>query len=135
MQEPTPKGPSTRTQAGVLLFLACSLLSTARIVLDAPSPRHADNDIAIRSDERFAALKSRLPAYGVVGYLGESGDSATPDYYLTQYALAPLIVDPSPDHALVIANFPNAPTQIPPGMQVAQDFGHGVLLLTRKDSQ
>lgn len=134
MQAPAPKTPFSRADAAIILFILCSLLSTARLLLNTPNPRHRVDDISRRSDQRFASLKARLPDYGVIGYLGETGDSATPDYYLAQYALAPLVVDHSPDHPIVIGNFPSSqPADIPPNLRLVQDFGNGVLLLARKD--
>src|SRR5215467_8263481 len=85
---PAPNQQATaKTKAAILLFILCCLLSTGPLAFEAPSPGWRD-DISRRSDQRFAALKANLPASGVVGYIGETGDSATPDYYLTQYALA-----------------------------------------------
>lgn len=127
----------TRTTAAVVILIFCSLLSSARMIFKTPWPGHAQADsIAARSDQRFALLKPRLPATGVVGYIGAAGDSATPDYYLTQYALAPLVVDNSADQAIVIGNFPlsQAP-RIPQNLQLIADFGNGVLLLAGKESK
>jgi len=107
------------------------------MLFNTPRPGHFEQDsIASRSDQRFAVLKTRLPAEGVVGYVGESSDSATPDYYLTQYALAPLIVDNSTDHAIVIGNFPSSQaSRIPRNLQLVDDLGNGVLLLANKDAK
>jgi hypothetical protein len=130
-----PDGPSVRTRACIVLFVLCCLLSTIRVARDAPYPRHTSVDVSIRSDQRFSALKARLPAHGVIGYIGEMGASATPDYYLTQYALAPLVVDASPHHAIVIGNFPSSqPSHIPQDLQVVADFGNGVMLFANKDA-
>ncbi|HWJ48488.1 MAG TPA: hypothetical protein VNS62_12595, partial [Candidatus Udaeobacter sp.] len=94
---------SPRAKAAILLFTLCCLLSTIRILRQAPNPAHVSpDDISKQSDQRFAAVKTRLPATGVIGYIGESGNSSTPDYYLTQYSLAPLVVDRSTNHAIVI---------------------------------
>src|SRR5579864_7379641 len=95
-----------------LAFMLCCLLSTARIVSDAPRlnrPPDSAQRVARRSDRRFAALKASLPERGVIGYVGEPGAAALGDYYLTQYALAPLVVDRSLNHALVVGNFPSSP--------------------------
>jgi len=134
---PDPDSHSTSTSAGILLFAFCCLLSTGRLLVQSPNPtRVSADDIAQRSDQRFAALKSRLPASGVIGYIGGPGDSATPDYYLTQYALAPLVVDHSPDHAMVIGNFPSSPpSQIPAHLRLVEDFGEGVFLYAAKDGK
>lgn len=127
---------AAKTKAAILVFILCCLLSTTRLVFDAPTPRHIQpDDISTRSDRRFTELKAHLPANGVVGYIGEAGDSATPDYYLTQYALAPLVVDLSPNHATVVGNFPSSPpAQIPQNLRLVKDFGNGVMLLSSKEA-
>ena len=119
-----------------LVFILCSLLSTARIVWDAlrlNRPPDSAQRVARRSDQRFAALKASLPERGVIGYVGEPGAAAVGDYYLTQYALAPLVVDHSVNHALVVGNFPPSPgvpaASPSDNLQLVHDFGDGVLLL------
>lgn len=133
-----PKGAFSRNQLVVLvIFILCCLLSTARILRQAPKPgRLQPDDIAQRSDQRFAAIKQMLPRDGVVGYVGEPGNSSLPDYYLAQYALAPLVVDRSLQHELVIGNFPGR--QVPvslPGLRKIRDFGNGVALLANEDAR
>jgi hypothetical protein len=117
------------------VFIFCCLLSTVRVLRDAPSPgRRQTNDLANGSDQRFAALKAALPPQGIVGYIGEPGDPA--DYYLAQYALAPLIVDHSPNHPLVVGNFPlSRPANLSDHLHMVKDFGNGVLLFANKDTQ
>ena len=128
---------SPRLVLASFLFVLCCLLSTGRMIFQAPSPRHLrSDDISNRSDKRFAALRARLPASGVIGYVGSTGDSATPDYYLTQYALAPLVVDLSPNHSLVVGNFPSLPAAgIPNNLRLVEDFGNGVMLFAAKDAE
>jgi len=127
-----------------LVFIVGCILSTARIVWDAPRPNDPPDSalgVGRRSDQRFAALKASLPERGVIGYLGEPGAAALGDYYLAQYALAPVVIDHSPNHALVVGNFPSSPggspAASPPGppsenLQVVKDFGDGVLLFANK---
>jgi hypothetical protein len=130
---PTFNQLQTRTTTSIVTFLACCLLSSAGLVYDAPNPRHPPGDIARRSDLRFAALKSALPVTGVVGYIGEPGTPALADYYLAQYALAPLVLDQSPSHRLVVGNYPNqSPPPAAPGLSGARDFGNGVFLFSNK---
>jgi hypothetical protein len=121
-----------RLVIALTLFVLCCLLSTARIVFDAPTPARiaaSSAEIEDRSDRRFAALKATLPRRGVVGYVGKPGTLAIADYYLAQYALAPLVVDNSPNHALVIGNFPASGAVTPPEpLHLLKDFGDGVLL-------
>jgi hypothetical protein len=134
---PSTESASPRAKCAILFFTICCLLSTIRILREAPNPAHlSQDDISKRSDQRFAAVKMRLPASGVVGYIGESGDSSSPNYYLTQYALAPIVVDRSTHHAIVIGNFPlSPPSDLPPSLRLVEDFGGGVLLLAGKDAR
>jgi hypothetical protein len=126
----------TRTNVGILIFVFCCLLSSARLVHDAPNLLHLNQDnISPRSDQRFAQLKAQLPERGVIGYIGEAGNSGTADYYLTQYALAPLVIDHSANHALVIGSFPDSRAEVPSNLQLVRDFGNGVLLFAAKDVQ
>jgi hypothetical protein len=128
---------SPRMKCAILFFTICCLLSTIRILREAPNPAHiTPDDVSKQSDQRFAIVKSRLPASGVIGYIGESGNSFTPDYYLTQYALAPLVVDHSTYHAIVIGNFPlSPPSDLPPNLRLVEDFGSGVLLFAGEDAK
>ena len=136
-QPPSTESASPRAECAILFFTLCCLLSTIRILREAPNPAHlTPDDISKQSDRRFAAVKTRLPATGVIGYIGESGNSSTPDYYLTQYALAPLVVDRSTHHAIVIGNFPlSPPSNLPPNLRLVEDFGSGVLLLAGEDAR
>jgi hypothetical protein len=122
-----------------LVFILCCLLSTVRVVIDAPNPtRLPADDVAKRSDQRFAALRAALPPRGVIGYVGASGNVGVRDYYLTQYALVPVVVDHSLNHPLVIANFPDSPqpASVPSDhLQIVWDFGDGVLLLANRDAK
>jgi len=128
---------SPRMKCAILFFTICCLLSTIRILREAPNPAHiTPDDVSKKSDQRFAVVKSRLPANGVIGYIGEGGNSSTPDYYLTQYALAPLVLDRSPHHAIVIGNFLlSRPSDLPPNLRLVEDFGSGVLLFAGEDTK
>ncbi len=133
---PADKLPAKLKVAMIILVCSC-LFSTARIIRYAPKPWNlAPDNIAQRSDQRFAAVKQALPSRGVIGYVGETGESALPDYYLTQYALAPLVVDRSVNHDLVLENFTGK--QIPgslAGLQEIQEFGKGIILLRNEDAR
>jgi hypothetical protein len=119
-----------------LVFIVCCLRSTVRILSETPSPRQLRADtVDLSSDQRFAALKQALPRQGIVGYIGDSVSPA--EYYFTQYALAPLIVDHSPNHPLVVGNFSvSEPPAVPPDhLRLMKDFGNGVQLFANKDVQ
>lgn len=116
------------------IFVLGCLLSSARLVVDTPAVAHDPEEINQRKGQRFAALREALPKHGVVGYIGASGDSLG-YYYLTQYALAPVVVDRSPHHAIVIGNFPKSSRpELPENLTLVKDFGNGVLLLANKDA-
>ena len=118
-----------------LTFLLCCLLSSARLVVDAPGPGHLrDDPVARRSDQRFARLKVELPPRGVIGYIGTEGTPGLADYYLAQYALAPLVLDRSPNHSIVVANFPDSLRTAPQDLHLVKDFGNGLLLFSNKDA-
>ena len=117
----------------VLVFVLCGLLSSAKLVYDAGKARD-ENQVELRSDLRFAALKAFLPGHGVVGYIGDPHASPG-EYYLTQYALAPLVVDHSVNHALVVGNFSKTSTPALPNLELVHDFGNGVLLLANEDAR
>lgn len=131
---------TVRQTLALLLFVLCCLLSSARLVVDAPRPESIKDlaaKIPNRSDRRFAGLKAALPSHGTVGYVGEAGApiDVLGNYYLTQYALAPLIVENSPNHSLIVGNFPKSmPSQLPGNLILVRDFGNGVFLFARKDS-
>jgi len=127
-----------RVVYATLTLVLCFLLSDFRLVKDAPLPgkvEDSSDDVAKRSDLRFAALKAVLPQRGVVGYVGENGTDALGDYYLAQYALAPLVVDHSSDHELVVGNFPSGPGDTPEGLHLVRDFGDGIELFARKGGE
>ena len=127
---------STKTAVSIACLILCFLFSSVWMIFSGPKPSQIEvDDIAARSDKRFAAVKSHLPAQGVIGYVGETGDSALPDYYLAQYALAPLVIDRSAHRTIVIGNFPGTkPSEIPPDLKLLEDFGNGVLLFARKEA-
>jgi hypothetical protein len=136
----TPESAPAKTVTAISIFVVCCLLSSARLVVDATTSRHTPDGVAKLSDQRFPALKAALPQRGVVGYIGESGNSGTADYYLTQYALAPLLIENSTNHDFVIGNFPaSPPARFPQNLQLVKDFGNGVLLFRNlsfnKDAQ
>jgi hypothetical protein len=127
---------SGRNTAAVLILILCCLLPSARLVKSSIPGHLAPDDIAARSDQRFAVLKTALPGKGVIGYVGPPGDSGLPEYYLAQYALAPRVVERSTNHALVVGNFPASSQVISPeGLQLVKDFGDGVLLFSNKDAR
>lgn len=117
-----------------ILVVAC-LLSSGRMLVHSPRFGEDTAENERRSGQRFAALREALPQRGVIGYIGQSQDSVG-HYYLAQYALAPLVVDFSSDHRIVVGNFPSTPPQnLPANLKLMRDFGNGVLLLANEDAR
>lgn len=57
-------------------------------------------------DRRFREIRKELPAHGVVGYVSD-GQFDVKKFYLTQYALAPLLIVRSTKAQFIIAYFKN----------------------------
>ena len=133
--QPSAENLPEKTRLVLLVFVLCCLLSSARLVIETPNPGcFTPDEVAQRSDLRFARLKAALPQRGVIGYVGEAGESGVPAYYLAQYALAPLVLDRSPNHPFVVGNFPS--TASAPSiakLRLVKDFGDGVLLFSAED--
>lgn len=102
-------------------------------------------DPATRAERRLAALRESMRARGLKGTVGYVGDlpgsrlhedpRGVEDYYLTQFALVPLVLDTNPEpHEWAVANLrtTGAPTRVPGGWRIAEDFGNGVLLLRKE---
>ena len=132
-------GYPVRVRIGVLSVILFALLSsgiTLRRALDPPPWAVAQDEIS-RYEARFWLLRSALPPKGVVGYLSDpwpppfDGDWLK-GFFLTQYALAPLVVVDSISPALVIGNFRSVGPErnaADPTLVLVRDFGDGILLL------
>jgi len=91
---------------------------------------------------KMAEVKNILPAGTVIGYLSNTdkeqigtGWVVRPKaYYLTQYALAPIIVDHSTEHSLVVGYFdpPLGFEADGKDLSVVRNFGNGIVLFRRK---
>lgn len=129
----------------VILVCGINLVFMARRVpppsrMPAPLPAN----VVMRHEHRMAgvarALKSR-GAPGRIGYVADvptAGLAAHPrgmeEYFLTQFALVPWIVDTrAEDCTLMVANLATASIaeRLPAGFRVAREFGHGVWLLEK----
>ncbi|MGD2153413.1 MAG: hypothetical protein PVG79_09100 [Gemmatimonadales bacterium] len=135
-----------------LAATVCLALAGSAETLYHTAATHRDSRIAAPAagaqrtraeDERLQRLRAHLPGRGVVGYVsgGWSGSSFTTvealqDYFLTQYAIAPVIVVRRTDLPIVVGNFPADSTvattgamTVRAGLVVRRDLGEGVLLL------
>ena len=119
------------------MIIMC-LLSSWRLLKQAGQlhPGFSGADTQSLYDKRFDDLRKMLPKHGVVGYFGDSqtDQPGVAHYYLTQYALAPLVVDNSIDHHFVVGNFadPNSTVPMNHDLVLVRDFGNGVILLENR---
>jgi hypothetical protein len=127
--------PNKKITARVVAVAALCVLSTGRFASQtAGADSSGGGQISISEYEnRFRDVRNILPERGVIGYLSDGGHDETLSYYLTQYALAPVVVDHSLQHPLVVGNFTDrSATRArtwPHDLVVVQDFGNGIVLL------
>lgn len=131
-------------RAAIILLIFFALLSNLRLFRQtlnfAPKPLGTD-EITLY-EKRFAELKKILPYHGAVGYISNKQaedirfDVTAAEYYLTQYALTPLVVVYSSNYPLVVGNFRQAvidpQTYTSRNLVPLKDFGNGVMLLRRE---
>lgn len=127
----------------VLVGFAFTSMVRDELILWSPG----EYDVAGSYDRQLAQLKSALPAHGVVGYLGDrvlDNDIGTIRYYyVTQYALAPLIVvnlsgrpaAPLVECEFIVADFTDPEKARAAvarrGLSVVRDYGGGFMLLKK----
>ena len=119
---------------GMVLLIAFSLLSSARLLTQSLNFRGVviGNDETSRFmrhyENRFAELKKMLYGEKTVGY---STDKALADYHLTQYAIAPIVIDKEKCDGYSIGSFSSdqsAATAHDGKLSVIKNFGNGVML-------
>jgi hypothetical protein len=135
----------TRVTIAVLLIVLSSLISTARLVKYKAgfSPEQIGRDPVSLYEKRFDEIKKDLPAFGTIGYITDKyykniglDQKAATDYYLTRYALSPVLVTSSVTHPLVIGNFHDTSaglkTATEAGIILIKDYGNGLMLFKGK---
>lgn len=104
--------------------------------------RFVSGDEITAYDQLIAGFRKALPEHGVIGYLThlspeaiESDGDAVAEYYLTQYALSPLVVAKRPSYPLVFGNFrhgaPDSEMIASNDLTLVDDLGNGVMLFSR----
>jgi hypothetical protein len=126
----------------MILLASVALLSSFRLLLE------AWGQYAIMADQpqsvpafiaRFDEFKKAVPKAGTIGYVTDEvrdPNTAIAEYYVTQYALAPLVVENTyTNQRFVVANFHKATPEADlakRGLALVQDFGNGVELLANR---
>ena len=132
----------------MMIVVAMAVVNVVHIAQRVP-PRDSSGtaiDPVIRHERRFAALYRSVGVRGLkgtIGYIDDlSGSGLTEDargvedYYLTQFALVPLVLDPSPEpHEWAVANLRTTipQTRVLASWRIVEDFGAGVLLLRKAE--
>jgi hypothetical protein len=121
-----------RVSLAVGVAVAAALFSCALFVIrEEPGAPKATADF----DARFAPLRARIGPRETVGYVTDYPGDTRP-YYAARYVLAPARVLWQTPCDTVIGDFYNSrptPDEIRlMGLDIVEDFGHGVLLLQRR---
>ena len=96
-------------------------------------------DIVSPSEDRFRRARERLPRSGDIGYISEHSPVdaivdplSVRDYYLAQYALAPLLVSPEPDRPIVLGNYQTPINAVgTPGIAF-EHIGQGLFIIDQR---
>jgi hypothetical protein len=128
----------------LVLLLIFSMGRTAKDAVMTLASKGGEDQITPYED-RFAGIKKKLAGHAVVSYITDVppeklnyNSPEIAEYYLTQYALAPVLVDMAEDHPLAVGNFHRPPSRevlAEKRMRLIEDYGNGVMLLEREGSR
>lgn len=125
---------SIRVRAALGLLILIALLSS-RDLLRITSHGQAGGAETVAYIRRFDAVKKVLPARGVICYAPDPRvDAGTTDYFLAQYALAPLVLRTIGGCDLLITNYPeNLPRTKTAAANylLVEDLGNGIALFRK----
>ena len=132
---------SVEVKIGIASIILFSLISSWNLLKQEYrfNPKRLGRDNISLYEKRFEGLEKILPPHGIVGYISDKPITSytwMPDaeiiaqYYLTQYAVAPVVVDNSIERKLVIGNFHKRDISLPQDKKftVIEDLGNGVVL-------
>jgi len=129
-----------RVKGGVLLLCVSALFYSVEICRRTHILTKVPPDSDTLNEIRLAPVKKQLPSQGVIGYVSDDSrieeSVAWRRYAMTQYALAPLIVERTTEHKLIVGVFKD-PDTIPTvaaskNLRVTQIFDEGVVLFQKE---
>lgn len=133
------KSQRIRIQIVLVAFVLLTTLMMITTAFSLPLRLTAFTDTPVEKfTKRFTAMKKNLPASSVFGYVSDSGgkiDLSNPqalaEFYLTQYALSPLLVTNSLKPLYIIGNFHKNPTPLLQShrLVIVRRYDNGLLLL------
>lgn len=132
------KSLSAKAQAGLYALLVLAFVSSLSFLLDSIKFYRLNGAELSGSTGyivRFDALRKELPTAGKVGYWSNAEqDPGDLEFHLTQFALAPVVLEKSKSHPYVVGNIAKNPTSEElraQGLAVVKDYGLGVVLYRR----
>jgi hypothetical protein len=125
-----------RSVAAVLLVAFVSFLSIGKFFQQISDffVKRPPIDGVTQFTARYQPVRSLLPDKGVIGYMTDPAAAAdevnaTAEFYLAQYALAPIVVVNSSNQRYVVTNFHVMVTtgsMADQGFKLVREFGNGV---------
>jgi hypothetical protein len=123
----------------VIALAAVALCSTVWYLLDVlGAVSHSPVFGVAAFENRFDELRKTVQPHSTYGYVSDNlpnDPSARPEFYLTQYTLAPAIVKPNAEALLVVLNFhetnPDVKLLRANRLELVRIFGNGVALCRR----
>jgi hypothetical protein len=134
---------AARATAGAVLLLGYGLIADASHVVKAlrKGARGPSRPAPTLTPEQVSALRTLLPERGVVGFLSDERDESSSwvcrgaRYVWLQHDVAPVVVDPTGDHPVVIVTCESresaAALAREHGLVLRADLGNGVGLFER----
>jgi hypothetical protein len=126
---------------GVGFLLAYSIVTLVSVVGQAALTNRTDTPtLPAPSEDQLVALRRLLPPCGTVGFISTRIPTSSWEYggarfFWTQFDLAPLVLDLSPGHAVVLVSCGDGPASLEAGtlagLTLESDLGGGLMVFKR----
>jgi hypothetical protein len=133
--------PTMRVKVAVVLLCVSAVVYAVEICRRAHILEKRAPDAITLEEMRLSEVKKKLVTYGTVGYIADDSEGVEKDvawrrFATTQYSLAPVLLDRSIEHELILGVFEDS-NKIPTvanasGLLVVEQFGKGVVLFKKK---
>lgn len=136
---------SKRVTIGIILLFLFAIFTNSKLFMETARrmPKNIGSDWISSHERRFAELSKLLPSHGLVGYVTDRRPEevfyslrSLKEYYLTQYALSPVIVLNSQEPKFIVSNFSTSSAMskflADRKFVLLKNFGDGVALFERR---
>lgn len=136
---------SKRVITGIILLFLFAIFTNSKFLIQAVKRMSKDigSDWISSHEQRYAELRKLLPSRGVIGYVTDKKPEeifysfrTLKEYYLTQYALSPVIVVNSQEPKIIVSNFTASSSMAKflndRRFMLLKNFGDGVALFERR---